>query len=102
MIEICCAKCTERRGGAVRKLLCDRLCYCHQSIVGFTLQCRSPRIGYGSSSLLGLTSSSMQIVRVWTRSSVPNLTEPLGSGKDLLRPQEEAPLGRKVRVRQDH
>jgi len=26
----------------------------------------------------------------------------LDSGKDLMWPQEEAPLGRKVRVRQDH
>jgi len=34
MLEICCAKCTERRGGVVRKLLCDRLCNCHQSVSG--------------------------------------------------------------------
>jgi hypothetical protein len=34
MPGICCAKSTQRRGGAVRKLLCERLCNCHQGISG--------------------------------------------------------------------
>jgi hypothetical protein len=33
-IRIRCVKCTELRGGAVRKLLCDRLCNCQQGISG--------------------------------------------------------------------
>jgi hypothetical protein len=32
MLEICCAKSTQRRGDAVRKLLYESLCNCQRSI----------------------------------------------------------------------